>query len=50
MYCRKLQKTYKGKKILKKTERMRLGTAIAVLFFVESFATTEGLGYFRQYI
>lgn len=26
--------------------RVSLGTAIAVLFFVESFATTEGLGYF----
>jgi len=26
--------------------RISLGTAIAVLFFVESFATTEGLGYF----
>lgn len=26
--------------------RISLGTAIAVLFFVESFATSEGLGYF----
>jgi len=26
--------------------RISLGTAIAVLFFVESFATNEGLGYF----
>lgn len=26
--------------------RISLGTSIAVLFFVESFATTEGLGYF----
>lgn len=26
--------------------RISLGTAIAVLFFAESFATTEGLGYF----
>ncbi|HWI55187.1 MAG TPA: ABC transporter permease [Desulfobacteria bacterium] len=26
--------------------RISLGTAIAVLFFVETFATTEGLGYF----
>lgn len=26
--------------------RVSLGTAIAVLFFVESFATSEGLGYF----
>ncbi len=26
--------------------RISLGTAVAVLFFVESFATTEGLGYF----
>jgi NitT/TauT family transport system permease protein len=26
--------------------RLSMGTAIAVLFFAESFATTEGLGYF----
>lgn len=26
--------------------RLSLGTAVAVLFFAESFATTEGLGYF----
>ena len=26
--------------------RLSMGTSIAVLFFAESFATTEGLGYF----